>query len=377
MSDAGCGEISDLDRLHALITARRWEAAEQTARTAVAHHPRHYYPMWGLSVSLLGLGRLEDAREAAEAAVALAPDVFWNAMQLSDVALAQSDQQGALVAAHRCVELAPTSALTHRRVAYACGMPSAEDDGTSIIDSHGALTAIARAMELQPNVADDHRFRASILEGVGRRSEAAKAYRAALTLDPARHESVNNLALLLLPRRPILAASLFRESARLDPSCPNPRRNLTSAIHAALLRFAWALLGAGAASAALGAVFGPVVERLPLGGAVLAGALAGVTLWNVLPAGARFEILRQRWRAGLLFAGICAVVLSADLAIILAGTRTREWCLVTLITIASLLVVLPRSRWSGVIGRRFGTWLVPAPSARRGRDSTTDDPVSR
>jgi tetratricopeptide (TPR) repeat protein len=377
VSDAGSGEISDLDRLQALITARRWDAAEQTARTAVAHHPRHYYPMWGLSVALLGLGRVADAREAAEAAVALAPDVFWNPMQLSDVALAQRDQPVALEAAHRSVELAPISAQTHRRVAYACGLRSAEDDPGSIIDSQGALAAIARAMQLQPNVADDHRFRASILEGLGRRSEAAKAYRAALALDPARHESVNNLALLHLPRRPILAASLFRESARLDPSCPNPRRNLTSAVHAALFRFAWALLAAGIASVALRTVLGPMVETLLLGAGVLAGTLAGVRLWRVLPAGARTEILRHRWRAGLLFVGLCAVVISADLALILAGTHTREWCLASLITIAALLVVLPRSPWSGQMSRRLGTWLVPAPRAPGGRGGSSVDPVSR
>lgn len=377
MSDSGSQGSSELDRLYALIQARRWEAAEASARSAMAQHPRYYYPIWGLSLALLNLGRLDEARESAEAACAMAPDVFWNPMQLSSVARKQGDHLVALEAAQRSIELAPTSAEPYRRLAWACGVRSVKGDPRSVLDASGALAAIEQAIQLVPHVSDDHLFRASILERVGRRSEAASEYRTALELDPNHHESVNNLALLHLPRRPIRAARLFRESARIDPSCPNPRRNLTSAIHAAVFLFTWVLVGVGMASVALRALLGPSAELAVLTAAVIAGCVGGVGLWRTLPPGPRIAICRHRWPAGLMFAGICVVVLGADVAIILAGPRTRECAVALLAITAAMFLVLPRSRWSQKIGKRFGTWLVPVRRPRSKRSRPPVDLVSQ
>jgi tetratricopeptide (TPR) repeat protein len=372
----GPPDYPDLDRLDAQAALGRWPEVESGARLAI-----HRYPDWAgghqkLSRALFELERYDEAREAVETARGLAPNDYWNLTHLSRIAERQKDSQLALEAAEQAVALAPTSAWTHHRLAQVLLLRTSRHP-RSVRDPYGALVAIDRALEIAPEQPAHHSVRAYALKALGRRSEGVAAFREAIRLAPDAHHDVNNLGLMYLRRRPFTAARLFRQSAGLDPTCPNPRNNLTTALHVALHHVTWYLAAAGVTAAATSRWVGETGRLAVVGTGVVAMLAGAAIFWAAVPGPARPIVARRSWSKGLWHLGLLLAVLVADAAIAVGDLPSRVAATALLLGLAATRVAVHRVTAFFPVARRLGLWMVPPTVPRDRRRAPPDSQVTR
>ena len=95
-----------------------------------------------------------------------------------------------------------------------------------------AMTHIDRAIELDANFADAHNYRGILLRRKGEPEQAARAYEAALAIQPAHHEALTNLGNIhLLANRLQEAESYYLRALALAPGIAQLHANLGVIAH--------------------------------------------------------------------------------------------------------------------------------------------------
>jgi Tfp pilus assembly protein PilF len=368
----GPPDYPDLERLAGLIARQRWSEVELGARQTIERYPAWEGGFQKLSLALLNLRRLDEAREAVDAAARLAPDDDWNLTQVSWIAQRQRDLVLARDAATRAVAMAPTKARPHRRLAQVL-LQKTSGHPQSTLDPASALEAADRALSIEHDDPEHHRLRAQSLEALGRRSEAIEAFREAIRLAPDAHHDLNNLGRAYLRHRPFMAARLFRRSAQLDPTCPNPRSNLTPALHSCLHQLTCCLALAGVVSGAAAPWLG-TCSRLAIICLGLAAVVTGIVAFcSSVPTGALRAVAQRSWGVGLVHAGLLLVVLATDAVIVWGDPLACGLAMCLLLTLAVARVAVHQVPAFYPVARRLGTWMVPRARPRSHRPRLKHD----
>jgi tetratricopeptide (TPR) repeat protein len=304
-------------RVAQLRGLRRYDDAEQEARTALSADPQDPALLAELAAVLLDAERCAEGLAAADAAVAVAPQ--WEyPHRLRALLLSRLDRhQEALLAGYTAVGLAPEEPGTALGYAVVLQRAGRLDD---------ALQVAHRAVALAPGEAPAHLRLADIASDRGDRALARRAYEETLRLDPENAWARHDLAVLdLAERRAGAALRGLVEAGRLDPANPLVLRNVA----AVLWRLAWRLrillVAATLAVLAAGAGGGTAPARVA---ALSALAVVGLLAWRTardLP-GSSSAAVRAALRADLPLA-LTAVALAGCVALLAAAGATGSWIL--------------------------------------------------
>jgi tetratricopeptide (TPR) repeat protein len=197
-------------------------AAQQAARLA----PRSAAAQTILAASYATVGQMREAVAAAREALRLEPDNYWPHHVLGFIHVREDRPQEALGEARRGAELRPNFPETQNLLAYVLNQLNQHPE---------ALAAAERALRLKREPADEgwaFYNVATALDKLGRRDEAAAAFRRSLaaynqvgrTLDPDDLYLMGNAYLQL--EQDVQAVAAFRQAIRVRPNFPQSRYNL-------------------------------------------------------------------------------------------------------------------------------------------------------
>jgi thioredoxin-like negative regulator of GroEL len=311
-SDAG---LKLLDRGEMLCELRRFDAAEQVLRQALAQDSTLPRAWCLLAQAQLGRGRPDSALSSAETAAGLDPDDDWP-HRLRSIALLHSGRAGeAVEAASRALSIDSGSWQSHACLADAFAVAKPKRGG--------AVKAALRAVAIAPEEPDAHFALGGAAAAAGRRDQAAKAFRRVLSLDPQHAAAHNELARLQVSHRGFskvggiaAAAEGFATAIRADPSSPISRLNLDLTLRSLLAFVAYTVSFAAVVSVQLNIDTTSVIRRVaPVAILVLPVILVAHFVPRLSPS-IRRHFLR-------LLAGpqiIVAAVAVAASAVTLAGT---------------------------------------------------------
>ncbi|HWS56590.1 MAG TPA: tetratricopeptide repeat protein [Pyrinomonadaceae bacterium] len=204
-------------------------AAQQAARLAPQNANTHTL----LAASYATVGQMREAVASAREALRLDPDNYWPRHVLGFIHVREDRPQEALGEARRAAAMRPDYPETQNLLAYVLNQLNQHQE---------ALAAAQRALQLRREPADEGWAQyniATALDKLGRRGEAAAAFRQSLsaynqvgrTLDPDDLYLMGNAYLQLEQDEQAVAA--FRQAIRLRPNFPQSRYNLGVAYFAA------------------------------------------------------------------------------------------------------------------------------------------------
>jgi len=205
-----------------LTKAREFEAARAHLVVALEVNPQYADAYDALGTVELQLGRYEAAIEAYRQALLLRPD-FGQGFNNLGMALERSGRQAeARTAYERAVALIPGEALAHDNLGYLLFRQG---------DRDRAVAELTEAIRLDPALASPRTNLGNVFMDRGDFRNAVVEYRTALTLaggDTA--QTHNNLGVALAQLGRISDAAVeFAAALRLDPSFEDARRNLARA----------------------------------------------------------------------------------------------------------------------------------------------------
>jgi Flp pilus assembly protein TadD len=303
------------DAVLRLVDAGRAEDATAMLVTFLAGHPDDVTALGLLSLAHLRARRWDEALQAADAAIGITPDHLpaWQRRSIALIELDRADE--AAISAAEYLRLGPDlwpAHYTMARVLYPVRGRRQE-----------ALRHAEYAVELAPNEADPHNLVGVVQRSLDNPTDAERAYRAALAIDPTHAPARSNLALLHLGHTGTAAAMAgLREAAANDPQQYSIHRNMALVSLLALIRRSNRLaqvnlaLSLLASLSLVGVGIGP---RLILLGVLVAGwALLGGWWWlrlrpylrSLVPRALAPLIRRShaRWGvAGIVVAAGCAM----------------------------------------------------------------------
>ena len=158
-------------------------------------------------------------------------------------------------------------AQVRRGFAYQQPGPKADADAAKrrTADLATAVSLLGKVLEKQPKNARGHLYLALALEGQGKRAEAIRAYRSAVSCRPTDWAAALELARLLLKDKPAEALALSRQAVRAYPQCVRAKH---------VLMVALTRNGKGAEAANIGKRLRELDPADPLTTHLLAAALA-------------------------------------------------------------------------------------------------------
>lgn len=214
MNGPGYEEL--LSRARAALEVGRSEEAERCARGALAADPGAVEAHALLARALLAAGRWDDGVAAAEAGLAVAPEEEWLHRLRALLLRAAGRHEDALASADEAARLAPDLSEAHLVRSYVL---------ESLKRIPAAREAAERAVALSPDDAGAHAQLGDLwLEKDPARAE--RSYREALSLDPERAMTLNNLGVALgKQERKREAALAFRSAVMLDPTLTVAKQN--------------------------------------------------------------------------------------------------------------------------------------------------------
>lgn len=291
-SEPGLGRNDEVIRVaDAYIDARKYESARDILSRSLSQSPNDPALLASYARAELALGNYSGAARSAYAALAGAPDSEF-AMRLYALALFSLGRQyDGLWMAWRAVTSHPNEPAPLRL--YALLLQKAWQ-------LRSALDVIERALRLDPQSVDAHIRRGSILHAMGRRDESEVSYRAALQLDPANAEALNDLAVHRLGRFKFgRALQGFLGAAGSDPGYGAlSRRNIGVVLRKVLTLVT---VGAGLLSVCLAITAGAYDEGHPtalarVGVGLLSGVLIAVLWWllRAIPRRVFVAVLREQ-----------------------------------------------------------------------------------
>jgi tetratricopeptide (TPR) repeat protein len=246
---------ADPARVELLCDLERWADALPLVSRLLATDPDNEVSWCLLAQCHLGLDRYEPALSAAERAAALAPDSEWPCRLISFAATHLGRHEQAVSAAKAAVRLEPQAWQTHARLAAALARRDAGQQHRGLrrrprrasgTARNEAAEAAQRALELAPDEAQVQLIYGSVAANQGRRTEAERAYRAALVLDPQSSGAHHLLAALRLNRQSGPAglarvATGFATALSADPKAQVSRRSLELTLRVFVGRAAYGL----------------------------------------------------------------------------------------------------------------------------------------
>ena len=236
MSDAAAS-FAELERAVALCELRRYTDAIVVLRRVVATDPDNERPWCLLAQAELGNGNPDDALSHAKRAMSITPTFEWP-HRLVSIALSHlSQHHEAIFHARESVRFAPHEAHAHMNLAQILTRAKT--------DPEQARVAADRALAIAPHSADAHIASGSVFYAASKHTDAERAYRNALQIDPQNSAAHNDLARTQLGRGRIAPGSLasaargFADALSTDPGAEISRRNLNLTIRAFLQRGAY------------------------------------------------------------------------------------------------------------------------------------------
>jgi tetratricopeptide (TPR) repeat protein len=233
----------ELERATALCELNRFADAITALSRILASDPNNAHAWCLMAQAQLGEGDSNNALEAAKEAVSNAPRQEWP-YRLASVALGGLGRHGeATQAAREAVALDPNAWQTHAQLAHA-----ASHAGAGAGELREAELAASRTVALAPHQAGAHIAAGAVAAALGRRSDAAGAFRRALEIDPQNSAAHHELARLHLRKNRLRAAeagrladaaSGFATAVRTDPRSAPSRRNLDGVLRVFLARTAY------------------------------------------------------------------------------------------------------------------------------------------
>ena len=189
------GDLSlEIERAARLADLGRHQEIVTLVTPLLAAHPDQPDLLKAASQAHEQLGHSTTALALARHLVAVDPGAAASHIRLAYAARGVEDHRLAVAAAWQAVRLDPSSPVAH----YAHGdhLLFAGEDGWAA----PALAAFDEAARLNPAAPQTHNMRGLALSRLGRRHEAAAAYKHALALDPTCVEASINLGVLNLRR---------------------------------------------------------------------------------------------------------------------------------------------------------------------------------
>ena len=253
----------ELQRSSILVELGRFDEAIVRLAQLVASDPQNAEAWCLISQSHLGLDEPVPALQAAGIAASLVPTLEWP-HRLASIALERDGRlTESLAAAREAVRWAPLEWQTYIRLAYAAIR------NAQVAESRHA---IQQAQLLGATVAAVHVAAGEVAKATGDSSEALKAFRRALEIDPQNVQAHNAIGILHFgngrykgSRKLALAADGFAGAVRADPGRSTSRRNLHLVLRAFLVRLTYILfLDVYLAGYGLHEWRAPVARAIPL-----------------------------------------------------------------------------------------------------------------
>lgn len=307
-SESGLGRIDEAIQVaDAYIDARKYESAREILSRSLAQNPNDPALLASYARAELALGNYGPAARSAYAALSGAPESEF-AMRLYAVSLdGLGRHYDGLWMAWRAVTSHPNQPEPLRLYARLL------QKGRQL---RSALVVIDQALRLDPQSVDGLIRRGSILHDMGLRDESEASYRAALQLDPANAEALNDLAVHRLGRFKFgRALQGFLGAAGSDPKYGAlSRRNIGVVLRKVLTLVT---IGAGVLSVLLAVTAGAYDEghstaalRVVVG--LLTAVLVAVLRWllRAIPRQVLVAVLREQYFFALRLAHAGVAVLA-------------------------------------------------------------------
>lgn len=203
--------------LLALCHAGQWPQAEALARRLLASYPQALLLHSVLGSALSQQRRFDAAAQNFRAAVALAPQAAELHFNLG-AALAGAGQQEAAVAGYRrALALRPDLAVAHYNLGSALKALGRLDE---------AAASLRQAIAAQPGYAEAHGNLGTVLQAQGRLDEAVACYRAALAIRPSAAAHFSLGSALRSQGRLAEAEASYRAALALAPDDADTHGNL-------------------------------------------------------------------------------------------------------------------------------------------------------
>jgi Flp pilus assembly protein TadD len=291
-SDPGLGRIDEVISVaDAYIDAGKYESAREVLSRSLTHHPNDPSLLAHHARAELALGNYWHAARSAHAALSGAPEDEF-AMRMYALSLYNLERHhDALWLAFRTVKAHPNKPEPLRLYALLL---------QKMWQLRSALVVVDQALRLDPQSVVAHIRRGSILYDLKRGEESDASYRAALQLDPANAEALNDLAVHRLERNKLgRALRGFLGAAGSDPAYGKlARRNIGVVLRKV---FTGVTIGAGLLGVLLGFAAGAYGEghstvalRVVVG--LLTAALIAVLRWSLraIPRQILISVLRDQ-----------------------------------------------------------------------------------
>lgn len=187
------------------IALEDFAAAAAALEKSIEQNPSYPQAHCNLGVSYRKLGRLDDSKKALDQALAINPSLVEAYINLAATLSDAGDVDGAVTSGRRAVELDPKSAEARYNLGNALNR---------LPDYQQALIQFDHAVDLNPLHSDALVNKAKACWGLGRRSEAYDALRAALIITPDYPAAQSNLAFKVQYDPEMSPDSLYAEARR-------------------------------------------------------------------------------------------------------------------------------------------------------------------
>jgi len=213
-----------LDRARLLLERRRFGAAAEAARQAIAEDPESGPAHAVLALCLVPDGKIDEALREARLAVQLAPDRPLAHHALAAALFEKGRHKEARASIEEMIRLDPFEPDHHALLAMAAAARARWED---------MLAAAERGIELDSEHVDCTNLRAFALRKLRRKDEAAADLDAALALDPENSETHAHRGWQRLEAGDTKGAlAAFRASLRLDADNEWAREGIVEALKA-------------------------------------------------------------------------------------------------------------------------------------------------
>ena len=303
----------ELRRAASLCELNRHAEATSRLRTLLASDPHDGDALALLAQAQLGDNDPQGALMSATSAIAVSPDHEWPHRLASIACTRQAMHPEAIAHADQAVRLAPGAPEPYLILAQALVKGK--------FDLPRARQAAIKALTLAPDASSSHLVLGVVSAAAGDRTDADRAFRRALELDPHSTAAHNELARLQLATRGLAnaaglaaAANGFATAVQINPKVHVARRNLDHVVRTFIAKTTYLIFIDAVVVARLSSHSTHTSARLLPVALLLAAALFALRFLSRLDRGLRTHVWRtliteRRLGSAALLVAIAAVTL--------------------------------------------------------------------
>jgi len=208
---------------NAYMQARNYRRAEEVLRSALIHDPHNGRLLTELARAQHLAGDNDAAEQSARDALALTPEDAYPMRIYASIVTELGRRREGLTWAQKAVDAAPLDHSTHYEYARLLAVAGA---------AAAALPVAKEALRLAPADANTHDLMGVILGMLGRMTQSTAEHEEALRLEPGHARALANIAVNEANSGSLLGALAgFSEAARLDPHIGDEvRKNITAMV---------------------------------------------------------------------------------------------------------------------------------------------------